>query len=88
MMASAQVVETSVNTNSPSQDYTTNPDDHSNHKIDVSKGEVGGGGGRWGDSRRNVRLTFLVEQIDMCDFPKSNCFRLNTDIFRMDLTIL
>ena len=31
-MASAQVVETSVNTNnSPSQDYTTNPDDHSNH---------------------------------------------------------
>ena len=35
MMASAQVVETSVNTNnSPSQDYTTNPDDHSNHNID------------------------------------------------------
>ena len=35
MMASAQVVETSVNTNnSPSQDYTTNPDDHSNHSID------------------------------------------------------
>ena len=33
-MASAQV-ETSVNTNnSPSQDYTTNPDDHSNHNID------------------------------------------------------
>ena len=32
MMASAQVVETSVNTNnSPSQDYTKNPDDHSNH---------------------------------------------------------
>ena len=32
MMASAQVVETSVNTsNSPSQDYTTNLDDHSNH---------------------------------------------------------
>ena len=32
MMASAQVVETSVNTNnSPSQDYITNPDDHSNH---------------------------------------------------------
>ena len=32
MMASAQVVETSVNTNnSPSQDCTTNPDDHSNH---------------------------------------------------------
>ena len=32
---SAQVVETSVNTNnSPSQDYTTNPDDHSNHNID------------------------------------------------------
>ena len=32
MMASAQNVETSVNTNnSPSQDYTTNPDDHSNH---------------------------------------------------------
>ena len=32
MMASAQVVETSVNiNNSPSQDYTTNPDDHSNH---------------------------------------------------------
>ena len=32
MMASAQVVETSVNTNnSPSQDYTTNPDNHSNH---------------------------------------------------------
>ena len=35
MMASAQVVETSVNTNnSPSQDYTTNPDDHSNYNID------------------------------------------------------
>ena len=35
MMASAQVVETSVNTNnSPSQDYTTNPDDHSNDNID------------------------------------------------------
>ena len=34
-MASAQVVETSVNTNnSPSQDYTTNPDNHSNHNID------------------------------------------------------
>ena len=34
-MASAQVVETSVNTNnSPSQDYTTNPDDHPNHTID------------------------------------------------------
>ena len=32
MMASSQVVETSVNTNnSPSQDYTTNPNDHSNH---------------------------------------------------------
>ena len=38
-MASAQVVETSVNTNnSPSQDYTTNPDDHSNHNItDIAK---------------------------------------------------
>ena len=37
MMASAQVVETSVNTNnSPSQDYSTNPDDHSNHNIDSS----------------------------------------------------
>ena len=36
MMASAQVVETSVNTNnSPSEDYTTNPDDHSNHNITV-----------------------------------------------------
>ena len=35
MMALAQVVKTSVNTNnSPSQDYTTNPDDHSNHNID------------------------------------------------------
>ena len=35
MMASAQVVETSVNTNnSPSQNYTTDPDDHSNHNID------------------------------------------------------
>ena len=35
MMASAQFVETSVNTNnSPSQDYTTKPDDHSNHNID------------------------------------------------------
>ena len=35
MMASAQVVETSVITNnSPSQDYTTNPDDYSNHYID------------------------------------------------------
>ena len=28
-MASAQVVKTSVNTNTPSQYYTTNPDDHS-----------------------------------------------------------
>ena len=37
MMASAWVVETSVNTNnSPSQDYSTNPDDHSNHNIDSS----------------------------------------------------
>ena len=36
MMASAQVVETSVNTNnSPSQDYTTNPDDHSNHNTEL-----------------------------------------------------
>ena len=36
MMASAQVVETSVNTNnSPSQDYTTSPDDHSNHNNTV-----------------------------------------------------
>ena len=35
MMASVQVVETSVNTNnSPSQDYTTNPDNHSSHNID------------------------------------------------------
>ena len=35
MMTSAQVVETSVNTNnSPSQDYTTNLDNHSNHSID------------------------------------------------------
>ena len=34
MMASAQVVEMSVNTNnSPSQDYTTNLDDHSNYKY-------------------------------------------------------
>ena len=34
MMASAQVVETSVNTsNSPSQEYTTNPDDHQNHNV-------------------------------------------------------
>ena len=34
MMASAQVVEASINTNnSPSQDYTTNPDDHSNRNI-------------------------------------------------------
>ena len=34
MMASARVVETSVNTNnSPSQDYTTSSDDHSNHNI-------------------------------------------------------
>ena len=34
MMASAQVVETSVNTNnSPSQDYTTNPDDHLNRNT-------------------------------------------------------
>ena len=35
-MASAQVVETSVNSNnSPSQDYTTGPDDHSNHNINL-----------------------------------------------------
>ena len=34
MMASAQVVETSVNTNNSPQDYTTNPDDYSNHNID------------------------------------------------------
>ena len=46
MMASAQVVKTPINTNNrPSQDYTTNPDNHSNHNIDVSKGEGGGGGG-------------------------------------------
>ena len=41
MMASAQVVETSVNTNnSPSQDYTTNPDDHSNHNINKTDTKV------------------------------------------------
>ena len=35
MMTSAQVVETSVNTNSSlSQDYTAKQDDHSNHNID------------------------------------------------------
>ena len=35
-MASAQVVETSVNiNNSPSQDYTTNPDNHSNHNRNI-----------------------------------------------------
>ena len=35
-MASAQVVEASVNTNnSPSQDCAINPDDHSNHNIDL-----------------------------------------------------
>ena len=33
--------------------------------ADVSKGRGGAG-----SSRRNVRLTFLVEQIDMCDFPE------------------
>ena len=34
-LASAQVVETSVNTNnSPSEDYTTNPDDHSKPQHD------------------------------------------------------
>ena len=34
-MASAKVVETSVNPdNSPFQDYSTNPDDHSNYNID------------------------------------------------------
>ena len=34
-MASAQVVETSVNiNNSPSQDYTISSDDSSNHNID------------------------------------------------------
>ena len=32
-MASAQVVEMSVNTNNSPQDYTTNSDDHSNHNI-------------------------------------------------------
>ena len=36
-MASAQVVETSVNTNnSPSQDYTTNMDDHSSHNNNTN----------------------------------------------------
>ena len=35
-MASAQVVETSVNTNNnPSHDYTTNPDDHSSHNNSI-----------------------------------------------------
>ena len=35
-MVSAQVVKTSVNTNnSPSQEYTTNPDYHSNHNINI-----------------------------------------------------
>ena len=43
-MASDQVVETSVNTNnSPSQDYTTNPDDHSNHNINPLSQEGGEG---------------------------------------------
>ena len=41
MMASAQVVETSVNiNNSPSQDYTTNPDDHSNHNNTQIASEI------------------------------------------------
>ena len=31
---------------------------------------MGGGGGVRGGPQRNVRLTFLVEQIDMCGFPK------------------
>ena len=36
-MASTEVVETAVNTNnSPPQDYTTNPDDHSNHNFVLS----------------------------------------------------
>ena len=58
MMASAQVVETSVNTNnSPSQDLTTNPDDHSNHNTEkilpaqfVKAYCRGWGGGRYNRS--------------------------------------
>ena len=60
VMASAQVVETSVNTNnSPSQDLTTNPDDHSNHNTEkILPAQFvkaycrgwGGGGGRYNRS--------------------------------------
>ena len=39
-MASAQVVETSVKTNNSPQDYTTNPDDHSNLNSFVSDCQV------------------------------------------------
>ena len=49
--------------------------------ADVSKGWGGGGGGVEVGLRRNVRLTFLVEQIDMCDFPKIKIFLCCTVLF-------
>ena len=53
MMASVQVIESSVNTNnSPSQEYTTNPNDHSNQNIKCtlcSKLYTGKSGRKLGD---------------------------------------
>ena len=55
-MASAQVVETSVNTNNSPQNYTSNPDDRLNHNKKYTmagpaelfwKWGGGGGGGGW-----------------------------------------
>ena len=57
MMASTQVVETSVNTNnSPSQDYTTSPDDHSNHnKILGNLGITS----KWSPSHLDFKVFFI-----------------------------
>ena len=61
-MASAQVIETSVNTNnSPSQDYTTNPDDHSNHNQARWKG--GGGGGEFEGFERTPPQTQNIDKM-------------------------
>ena len=65
MMASAQVAETSVNTNhSPSQDYTAKPDDHSNHNscncvVSSSDGNIDG------DSQVSVHVMVVTRVMVM-----------------------
>ena len=73
MMASAQVVETSVNTNnSPSQDYATNPDDHSNHNKFAMLNKV--------IIPKLVEYNFVFFKRRIGNF-KANDYNLSRDIF-------